>query len=161
MTLWPDGNNPGEYQGMFSYRLETAGYAGLNFNVGTLNWQSADAYKFWIEPDSSGQVLVIQICAGDVYWETYRILGNRAQAIPVSTLNPRASADQIIAQLTHPQWLEIPFNEFLIAPWQNVDRAVMDKSNVSMVSFYVNALNNATVDHGQIVLDDIQVVNRP
>jgi mannan endo-1,4-beta-mannosidase len=139
VTLDGTHKSNGTYGLKFDYTLAGSGYAGITKTLGGVDWSGFNKLKFWLAPDGKNQKMVIQIKVDGVSYEAYPSLAS-----------------------TTPGYVEIPFNQFTVAPWDtaNLGKTLnkVNLKNVQEFSIYVNAVNDATIN-SSLYLDDIKAIN--
>ncbi|MDR4945115.1 CIA30 family protein [Neobacillus cucumis] len=129
----------GTYGLKIDYTLAGSGYAGITKSLGGVDWSGFNKLKFWLAPDGKDQKLVIQIKVDGVSYEAYLSLAS-----------------------TTPGWVEIPFNQFSVAPWDTANAGKtlnkLSLKNVQEFSIYVNAKDGASLN-STLYFDDIKAIN--
>ncbi|MNJ57115.1 Mannan endo-1,4-beta-mannosidase precursor [compost metagenome] len=142
--LEADHKENGEYGLELDYTLAGQGYTGITKNLGNRDWSQTGKLKFWLEPDGSGKKMVIQVKANDISFEHYPSLVD-----------------------TTPRWVEIPFKDFIVAPWDSGNQGkkldTVNAKKVQAFSIYVNAQDNDsyTKDNpfdSTLYIDNIHVI---
>lgn len=144
ISLDADHKNSGEFGLKLDYTLAGQGYTGITKNLGSRDWSQTGKLKFWLEPDGSGKKLVVQVKANDISFEYYPSLAD-----------------------TTPGWVEIPFKDFTIAPWDSGNQGkkldTVNAKKVQAFSIYVNALDNDSYTkdnpfNSSLYIDSIHVI---
>lgn len=121
----------------FDYSFATQSYTGVGKQVSG-DWSSFWDFEAWIDPDASGNKLVLQLVADGVAFEAY----------------PSLAGDD-------PYLATIPFADWRPAPWDtaNADRRLDAATlrQVSQFNVYVNAVDGGTIS-GSIVIDGLRAV---
>lgn len=128
----------GGEQGLrFDYSFAAQSYTGVGKQVAA-DWSSFWDFEAWIDPDASGNTLVLQLVADGVAFEAY----------------PSLAGDE-------PYLATIPFADWRPAPWdtanadRRLDAATLQK--VSQFNVYVNAADGGATS-GSIVVDELRAV---
>ncbi|MBO3101811.1 glycosyl hydrolase [Cellulomonas fengjieae] len=134
-TLSLDTSGPSQALRM-DYDFATQTYTGFGKQVSG-DWSSFNELALWVDPDGSGNTMVLQLVAGGVSYEAYPSLEG-----------------------TEPGVVTFPFVNWRPAPWDtaNADRRITDADlrAVSQLNIYVNAADDGTgASSGSIVVDDI------
>ena len=120
-----------------SYDFAAQTYTGFGRQIGA-DWSGNWAFETWIDPDASGNTLVLQLVAGGVSYEAY----------------PSLEGDE-------PYLATVPFDEWRPAPWdtEHADRRITqeDLTDVAQFNVYVNAVEGAAPS-GAVVVDDLRAV---
>lgn len=120
-----------------AYDFANQSYTGVGRQVGA-DWSGNWDFSLWVDPDASGNKLVLQLVAGGVSYEAYPSLAGDA-----------------------PYVATIPFADWRPAPWDtgNADRRITqeDLENVTQFNVYVNAADGGA-SSGAIVVDDLKAV---
>jgi mannan endo-1,4-beta-mannosidase len=139
VSLQGTNKSGGTYGMKFDYTLGGSGYAGITKSLGGADWSGFNKLKFWLAPDGKDQKLVIQIRVDGVSYEVYPSLAS-----------------------TTPGWVEIPFYQFTVAPWDTANAGKtlnkLNLKNVQDFAIYVNSKNGATLS-STLYLDDIRAIN--
>ncbi|MGS2780086.1 glycosyl hydrolase [Robertmurraya sp. GLU-23] len=139
VSLQGTNKSGGTYGMKFDYTLGGSGYAGITKSLGGVDWSGFNKLKFWLAPDGKDQKLVIQIRVDGVSYEAYPSLAS-----------------------TTPGWVEIPFNQFTVAPWDTANAGkTLNKVNLKNVqdfAIYVNSKNGETLS-SSLYFDDIRAIN--
>ncbi|WP_082053608.1 glycosyl hydrolase [Gordoniibacillus kamchatkensis] len=140
ITLDADHKYNGKYGLKLAYNVNGQGYTGEVKNMNNVDWSDANKLKFWLQPDGSGQKLVIQVNASGISFEAYPSLASTTEGV-----------------------VEIPFSQFTPAPWDTSNAGkVMTKENLKDIrsfGIYVNKKETASSTTGTLYFDDIQVYN--
>ncbi|WP_324014133.1 glycosyl hydrolase [Microbacterium sp. JZ37] len=132
-----DAVGGGEAAMRLSYSFATQSYTGAGRPVAG-DWSSFWDFQAWIDPDASGNRLVLQLVADGVAFEAY----------------PSLAGDD-------PYLATIPFADWRPAPWDtaNADRRLTPEAlaHVSQFSVFVNAADAGAVE-GSIVVDELRAV---
>ncbi|WP_136519091.1 glycosyl hydrolase [Cellulomonas telluris] len=116
------------------YDFATQTYTGVGKQLDG-DWSDFNELTVWVDPDASGNRLVLQLKAGGVSYEAY----------------PSLAGDE-------PQQVTIPFVDWRPAPWDtaNADRRITDEDlrTVEQFNVYVNAAEDGATS-GSVVLDAI------
>jgi mannan endo-1,4-beta-mannosidase len=120
-----------------SYSFANQSYTGVGRQIQG-DWSPFWDFQTWIDPDGSGNKLVLQLVAGGVAFEAY----------------PSLAGDE-------PYLATIPFADWRPAPWDtaNADRR-LDAStlqSVTQFSVFINAVDGAHVE-GSVVVDELRAV---
>lgn len=119
------------------YSFATQSYTGAGKQV-TDDWSDLGALELWLDPDASGNKLVLQIAAGGIAFEAY----------------PSLAGDD-------PTRLSIPFADWRPAPWDtaNADKRLTPEllAEVTQFNVYVNAVEGAAAS-GSLVIDSLRAV---
>jgi mannan endo-1,4-beta-mannosidase len=145
--------NEGSSAMAYNYSLGSLGYTGLNRSMDQDDWRAFNTLQFWINPDDLGERLVVQINASGRTFEAYYILGTNGTALTIEDVNERGTAD-LITELTTAQLVEIPFSEFVQAPWDN-PAGEFNPSQINRFSFYVNSVTGSEVS-STFYIDDVK-----
>ncbi|MBM7692048.1 mannan endo-1,4-beta-mannosidase [Peribacillus deserti] len=139
VSLTGTNKSSGTYAMKIDYTLAGSGYAGITKSLGGVDWSGFNKLKFWLVPDGKNQKMVVQLKVDGVSYEAYPSLAGTA-----------------------PGWVEIPFNQFTVAPWDiaNAGKKLnkVTLKNVQDFSVYVNAVNGAALS-STLYLDDIKAIN--
>jgi mannan endo-1,4-beta-mannosidase len=156
ITLGKDGDkNGGSFGGLFQYSIGAAGYTGTGKSLGDVDWSTYNTLNLWVKPDGKAQLMVIQLVANGVYWEAYRFLGAPAEPVKASSINPKAPETDIPVIASAGE-IQIPFGEFVIAPWDN-KTGKLNASKIGRFSIYINGHpKGTTLTDGTLALDDIK-----
>ncbi|GGX49105.1 glycosyl hydrolase [Saccharospirillum salsuginis] len=157
LTQAPDLLESGDYGLAYHYRIGSQGYTGLNRSLAQLDWRAFNTLEFWINPDATGQRLVVQINASGRTWEAYYILGYNTSNLTLEDVNSRGDATPI-PELTGPQRVSIPFGDLLQAPWDN-PAGTFNPSEINSFSVYVNAVGDTDTD-SRLYIDNVEAVHR-
>lgn len=123
-----------------SYSFASQSYTGVGKQTGG-DWSAFGAFEAWVDPDASGNKLVLQIVADGVAFEAY----------------PSLASDE-------PYLASIPFADWRPAPWdtanqdRRLDAATLAK--VAQFNVYVNAVDGGAVS-GSVVVDELRAVPGP
>lgn len=119
------------------YSFATQSYTGIGRTVSG-DWSGFYDFEAWIDPDASGNKLVLQLVAGGVSFEAYPSLAGDA-----------------------PYLTTIPFSDWRPAPWDtsNADARLTPErlANVTQFNIYVNAVDGGAAS-GTIGLDALRAV---
>lgn len=136
------GNGNGSAALRFGYSLGTPDYAGVTKRLPNVDWRAFEAIEFWLDPDTKGQNLVIQIKADGVAYEA---------CLPMNE-QKRGKIHLPFAAFTRPRWasdrgLRLPQAALKV---------------VTAFSIFINASPDQPVDafESQIYMDDIRVVGK-
>ena len=134
-TLSLDTGGPSQALRM-DYDFATQTYTGFGKQISG-DWSSFNELALRVDPDGSGNRMVLQLVAGGVSYEAYPSLEG-----------------------TEPGVVTFPFVDWRPAPWDtaNADRRITDADlrAVSQFNIYVNAADDGTgASSGSIVVDDI------
>lgn len=121
----------------FDYDFATQAYTGIGKQI-TADWSDLGAFELWLDPDASGNKLVLQLVAGGVSFEAY----------------PSLASDE-------PTAVSIPFADWRPAPWDtgNAGKLLTPElaAQVTQFNIYVNAVEGAAAS-GSIVVDSLRAV---
>ncbi|WP_456285838.1 hypothetical protein M1D46_13835 [Microbacterium sp. JZ70] len=127
----------GEKALRLDYSFANQSYTGTGRQLSG-DWSSFWDFQAWIDPDASGNRLVLQLVADGVAFEAY----------------PSLAGDD-------PYLATIPFADWRPAPWDtaNADRRLTPEAlaKVSQFNVYVNAADGGAVE-GSIVVDELRAV---
>jgi len=127
----------GEQAMRLDYSFANQDYTGVGRQISG-DWSGFDALQAWIDPDTSGNRLVLQLVADGVSFEAY----------------PSLAGDE-------PYVTTIPFADWRPATWDtdNADRRLNPETltQVSQFNIYVNHADEGAVDGG-IVVDELRAV---
>lgn len=127
----------GEKALRLDYSFASQSYTGTGRQIAG-DWSSFGDFEAWIDPDASGNKLVLQLVADGVAFEAY----------------PSLAGDD-------PYLATIPFADWRPAAWDtaNADRRLTPDTlaKVSQFNVYVNAADGGAVD-GSIVVDELRAV---
>jgi len=127
----------GEQALRFDYSFASQSYTGIGKQAGG-DWSSFWDFQAWIDPDASGNTLVLQLVADGVAFEAY----------------PSLAADE-------PYLATIPFADWRPAPWDtaHADRRLdaSTRQQVSQFNVYVNAAAGGATS-GSVVVDELGAV---
>lgn len=120
----------------FDYDFTLQNYTGITRRVAG-DWSAFSNFSLWLQPDGSGQKLVLQLVCGGVAYEAYPSLtGTTAQNV------------------------SIPFADFRPAPWDtaNADRRITaeDLKDLSQFNIFINQIPGGSSTTGTIHLDDLK-----
>ncbi|WP_313662852.1 glycosyl hydrolase [Cellulosimicrobium cellulans] len=123
-----------------AYSFESQTYTGVGRQVED-DWSAFTNLQAWINPDGSGNKLVLQVVADGVAFETY----------------PSLEADA-------PYLASIPFADWRPAPWDsaNADRRLTSESlsKITQFNVFINAVETAAKT-GAVSVDEIRAVTGP
>lgn len=118
------------------YALGVGSYLGFTKAYATAqNWSGSSELRLWLDPDASGQKLVIQVTAGGTSFEGY----------------PSLSGDE-------PGEVVISFADFRAPAWQNQPDARLTPqalANVTKFGIFLNQVGDTAVS-GRLLIDDIR-----
>lgn len=121
----------------FDYNFATQSYTGIGKQV-TADWSDLDNFELWVDPDASGNKLVLQLMAGGVAFEAY----------------PSLDGDE-------PENVSIPFDQWRPAAWDtaNAGKTLTPEllSKVTQFNVYINAADGGEKS-GSVVLDSLRAV---
>ena len=122
----------------FDYDFANQSYTGVGKRYSD-DWSGNDRLRLWIQPDGSGNKLVLQLVAGGVSFEAYpSLLGTEAG------------------------WVEIPFADWRPAPWDsaNADARLEGAAltQISQFNIYINQ-NEVPATSGTFYVDGIRATN--
>ncbi|WP_309066099.1 glycosyl hydrolase [Microbacterium sp.] len=127
----------GEKALRLDYSFATQSYTGIGRQL-TADWSAFEEFQAWVDPDASGNKLVLQIAAGGIAFEAY----------------PSLVGDE-------PSLVTIPFADWRPAPW---DTAHADarltpelRAQITQFNIYVNAADGGATS-GSLVLDELRAV---
>jgi mannan endo-1,4-beta-mannosidase len=127
----------GEKALRMAYSFASQSYTGVGRQVSG-DWSSFDDFEVWIDPDASGNKMVLQLVADGVAFEAY----------------PSLEADE-------PYLATIPFADWRPAPWDtgNADRRLDPEtlSRVTQFSVFINAVEGGAVE-GAVAVDELRAV---
>lgn len=134
-TLSLDSSGPSQGLRM-DYDFATQTYTGFGRQISG-DWSAFNELSLRVDPDGSGNKMVLQLVAGGVSYEAYPSLAG-----------------------TDPSVVTIPFVDWRPAPWDtaNANRRITDADlkAISQFNIYVNAADDGTgASSGSIVVDDI------
>jgi mannan endo-1,4-beta-mannosidase len=119
------------------YSFASQSYTGVGRRI-QADWSAYRDFQAWIDPDRSGNKLVLQLVADGVAFEAY----------------PSLTGDE-------PYLATIPFADWRPAPWDtaNADRRLdaATLAKVTQFSVFINAVDGAAVD-GAVVVDELRAV---
>ena len=119
------------------YSFATQSYTGVGKQL-SVDWSAFEEFEAWIDPDASGNKLVLQISAGGIAFEAY----------------PSLSGDE-------PSLVRIPFADWRPAPWDtaHADARLTPEMRAQTTQFniYVNAVDGGATS-GSLVLDELRAV---
>jgi mannan endo-1,4-beta-mannosidase len=120
-----------------AYSFASQSYTGVGRRI-TGDWSSFRDFEAWIDPDASGNTLVLQLVAGGVAFEAY----------------PSLAGDD-------PYLATIPFADWRPAPWDtaNADRRLDPETLAAVTQFsvFVNAADGGATE-GAVVVDELRAV---
>ncbi|RLK46456.1 glycosyl hydrolase [Microbacterium telephonicum] len=123
-----------------SYSFASQSYTGIGRRLQG-DWSTFGDFTAWIDPDASGNKLVLQLVADGVAFEAY----------------PSLSGEE-------PYQATIPFADWRPAPWDtaNAERRLDAATlrNVTQFSVFINAVDGAATE-GSVVLDELRAVPGP
>lgn len=149
IALTPSLNSTGQGNNVkLDYDFDGNGYSGFENvfkdNTGsavTYDWSDATAIKFWVDPDGSDNLLVLQFkeAGGDV-WEAYTRLN-----------------------IIDPQEVTILLSDFHMPHWGSTPDQVLDKERIEFFKIFLNQSisgveNNSTTETGTLFLDDFELI---
>lgn len=136
ISLAEDPVGAGERSLRFDYDFGLQSYTGITRRIEG-DWSSFDRLSLWLQPDGSGQKLVLQLVAGGVAYEAYPSMEG-----------------------TEGQQLSIPFADFRPAPWdtQNADRRISqaDLADLSQLNIFINQVPEAPSTSGSFYVDELR-----
>ncbi len=119
------------------YSFATQSYTGIGKQV-TADWSGFWDFQAWIDPDASGNRLVLQLVADGIAFEAY----------------PSLAGDE-------PSLVTIPFADWRPAPWDtaHADARLTPETLAAVTQFnvYVNAVDGGAAS-GSIVVDGLRAV---
>lgn len=118
------------------YALAVGGYLGFGKAYPTAqNWSADSELRLWLDPDASGQKLVLQLNAGGLAFEAY----------------PSLEGDE-------PGELVIPFADFRTPAWQNQPDARLTPERLAAITKFGIFVNQVGADavSGSILIDDLR-----
>lgn len=122
------------------YSFATQSYTGIGKQTGG-DWSQFGEFQAWIDPDASGNKLVLQLVADGVAYEAY----------------PSLAGDT-------PYLAKIPFADWRPAPWDTGNQAkrlnAQTLAKVSQFNVYVNAVEGGATA-GSVVVDELRAVAGP
>jgi mannan endo-1,4-beta-mannosidase len=127
----------GEAALRMAYSFATQTYTGVGRRIEG-DWSSFWDFEAWIDPDASGNKLVLQLVADGIAFEAY----------------PSLEGDD-------PYLAVIPFADWRPAPWDtaNADRRLDPAALASVTQFsvFINAVDGGAVE-GAVAVDELQAV---
>lgn len=137
VTLNIANKSEGSYGMKYDYTVGTPDYCGVTKNLGNVNFAGATGIELWLKPDGSNRTLTVQFKEssgqGSEPWESkYTLSGTSA-----TTIN-------------------LPFTSFTRPSWYSGGNNVMELSNVSEYSLYINQ-NSGAAGSSTLYLDNIKL----
>lgn len=127
--------NSGDYGLKFDYTIASQGYSGRQLSV-EKDWSNATGISFWMANEVASQdTLTIQIRIGSVSFEAYVDLSSPYTGI-----------------------VEIPFDEFVPASWEQNQSAEINSETLQSVSLFALYMGGSKGE-GTLYFDDIQAVD--
>ena len=136
VTLTPvsDHKEAGPAGGKYAYDFKTTDFAGVNKQLGSLDWRAYEGIRLWLKKDASNNRLVVQFLESDgTGWESNIMLTDDKSGV-----------------------LTLPFNTFTKASWSSGDN-IIDLDAVKEFSIYVNQGSAETPKQGTLYFDTIKV----
>ncbi|WP_185806941.1 glycosyl hydrolase [Bacillus sp. HMF5848] len=140
ISLVQEPKNSGNYAMRYDYTLAPTNYTGIGKGMNDVDWSPYNAVQFWIQPDGTGQKVVVQINASGIPFEAYPDISDTTARIET-----------------------IPFSEFKPAPWYSDSTKVLNHetaSDIQSFNIYVNEVNNVLTE-SVLYFDDIKAVIMP
>ncbi|GEN55878.1 hypothetical protein GCM10012290_04880 [Halolactibacillus alkaliphilus] len=128
----------GNYGLEFDYTLGSAGYAGRQTSLGTVDWSESNGVSFWLKHEAQGERrLTVQIQMGGVSFESNVELAEAFEGM-----------------------VDIPFSAFSPAHWEGNQQAIIDSSRIQKVTQFALYMGGET-GSGTLYFDDIKATTIP
>jgi len=136
ISLSESEKQSGDYGLTFDYTLGSAGYAGKQISLGSVDWSEANGVSFWLKHEAQGERhLTVQIQIGGVSFESNVALSDAYEGV-----------------------VTIPFSEFAPAHWESNQTAIIDSERIQQVTQFALYMGGETGE-GTLYFDDIKATN--
>ncbi|WP_062319673.1 glycosyl hydrolase [Halolactibacillus sp. JCM 19043] len=136
ISLSESEKQSGDYGLTFDYMLGSAGYAGKQISLGSVDWSEANGVSFWLKHEAQDERhLTVQIQIGGVSFESNVALSDAYEGV-----------------------VTIPFSEFAPAHWESNQTAIIDSERIQQVTQFALYMGGETGE-GTLYFDDIKATD--